>query len=261
MKKIYFIAGLPRSGSTLLANVLAQNPRFHATSTSGVLDVISGIRNQWDSIIEFKANPNDAAKLRVMAGVLENFYADIDKPVVFDKCRGWLAWIEFLEEALGKKVKILVPVRDIRDVLASFEKLYRQSFLRQNLMDRDLYLQCQTVEGRCDMWMSFNNPLGIAYNRIRGALQRGYADRLHFVHFEKLTANPQEELGRIYTFLGEEQFAHDFNHVTQVTWEDDAVYGLGKLHDIRPKVESVPSQWRTILGDFADQFGKFNFHE
>lgn len=36
-KKYYFISGLPRSGSTLLANILAQNPRFHATATSGIL--------------------------------------------------------------------------------------------------------------------------------------------------------------------------------------------------------------------------------
>ena len=28
-KTFHFIAGLPRSGSTLLANILAQNPRFH----------------------------------------------------------------------------------------------------------------------------------------------------------------------------------------------------------------------------------------
>ena len=261
MKKIHFISGLPRSGSTLLANILAQNPKFHTTSTSGVLDVISGIRNQWDNIIEFKANPNDEAKKRVMVGVLHNFYADIDKLVIFDKCRGWLAWIEFLEDALGRKVKILVPVRDIRDVLTSFEKLYRKNYIRQNLLDKDLYLQCQTVEGRCNMWLAFNNSLGIAYNRIQSAIQRGYGDRLHFIHFEKLTADPKNELAKIYNFLGEENFKHDFENVKQVTWEDDAVYGLGKLHDIRSKIEPVPSQWKTILGDFAEEFDKLNFHE
>ena len=53
-KKFYFIAGLPRSGSTLLANILAQNPKFHTTSTSGVMDVMFGVRNNWDNLIEFK---------------------------------------------------------------------------------------------------------------------------------------------------------------------------------------------------------------
>lgn len=261
MKKIYFISGLPRSGSTLLANILAQNPRFHATSTSGVLDLISSIRNSWDNILEFKASPNDDAKKRVMIGALHNYYADIEKPVIFDKSRGWLAWIEFLEEALGEKVKIIVPVRDLRDILASFEKLYRKNYLRENTLDKNLYLQCQTVEGRCDMWLAFNNPLGIAYNRVKGAMQRGFRDRLHFVHFEKLTSDPHTELKKIYDFLGEKEFVHDFEHVRQMTWENDAVWGLGKLHDIKPKVEPVPSQWREILGDFAENFGRFNFNE
>ncbi|WP_445299387.1 MULTISPECIES: sulfotransferase [unclassified Microcoleus] len=34
--KAHFISGLPRSGSTLLAALLRQNPRFHAAMTSPV---------------------------------------------------------------------------------------------------------------------------------------------------------------------------------------------------------------------------------
>jgi sulfotransferase len=30
MQKMHFISGLPRSGSTLLAGILRQNPQFHA---------------------------------------------------------------------------------------------------------------------------------------------------------------------------------------------------------------------------------------
>ena len=33
---IHFISGLPRAGSTLLAALLRQNPRFHAGMTSPV---------------------------------------------------------------------------------------------------------------------------------------------------------------------------------------------------------------------------------
>ena len=35
-QKAHFISGLPRSGSTLLAAILRQNPRFHAAMTSPV---------------------------------------------------------------------------------------------------------------------------------------------------------------------------------------------------------------------------------
>jgi sulfotransferase len=120
-KKYHFIAGLPRSGSTLLASILAQNPRFHASGTSGIMDVMFNVRNVWDNLIEFKATPNEEGKKRVLGGILESYYSDIDKPIVFDKCRGWLQYVEMAEYAMGEKAKILVPVRDMRDVVASFK--------------------------------------------------------------------------------------------------------------------------------------------
>lgn len=115
-KSYYFISGLPRSGSTLLANILAQNPRFHATATSGIMDIMFGVRNVWNNLIEFKASPDYPAEIRVLRGILESYFSNITKPVIFDKSRGWLSELEMIEEVLGHKVKVLVPVRDIRDV-------------------------------------------------------------------------------------------------------------------------------------------------
>src|SRR3569832_2806671 len=43
MKKYHFISGLPRSGSTLLAALLLQNPRFHAGMTSPVGTLFTGM--------------------------------------------------------------------------------------------------------------------------------------------------------------------------------------------------------------------------
>ena len=40
--KLHFISGLPRSGSTLLAGILRQNPRFHAAMTGPVADDVRG---------------------------------------------------------------------------------------------------------------------------------------------------------------------------------------------------------------------------
>lgn len=260
MKTYHFISGLPRSGSTLLANILAQNPRFHTTSTSGIMDVMFGVRNQWDKLVEFQATPNEEGKKRVIKGILENFYSDVEKPVVFDKCRGWLSLIEMAEWALDKKVKILVPVRDIRDVLASFEKLYRKtSTSTQANQEAQNYFKFQTVEGRCETWMQADQPVGLAYNRIKDVLQRGFKDRLLFVRFEDLTSKPKETLEEIYTFLGEEPFVHNFDAVEQVTWENDEVHGIKGLHDIRQKVEPMEPQWKEVLGGFVEDFSKFNF--
>lgn len=251
---------MPRAGSTLLMNILAQNPRFHTTGTSGVMDLMFGTQNQWDNLIEFRAAPNDSAKLRVLRGMLENYYSDTTKPVVFDKCRGWLAYLEIAETILERKAKVLVPVRDIRDILASFEKLYRQESKTHTIMSgHPNYFKRQTVEGRTEILMNESMPVGLAYNRVKDAIARGFRDRMYFVHFEKLTSEPEAELKRIYEFLGEKPFKHDFDNVKQVTWEDDTVHGIKGLHDIRGKVEPMESQWQRVLGDFAEPLGKLNF--
>ena len=258
-KQFVFLSGLPRSGSTLLANILAQNPRVLATATSGILDVIFGVRNHWDELREFKANPdraaNEAAKLRVLRGILDSYYADDPRPVVVDKSRSWLAHLELAEAVLGQPAKVLVPVRDLRDVLASFERLWRQAAAtRQVDQEAQNYLEFQTVEGRCAVWARGDQPVGLAFNRIRDALRRGFRDRLHFVRFEDLTRDPAATLRRIYEFLGVEPSAHDFAHVAQVTREDDWVHDLPGLHAIRPRVEPVPPRWPTILGDAAHPY-------
>jgi len=256
----YFLGGLPRSGSTLLCNILAQNPRIQTGPASGVMDVMFLVRNNWDNLIEFKANPNEAGKLRVMRGVLDSFYSNIDKPIIIDKSRGWIAFLEMAEEVLGHKAKVIVPVRDVRDILASFEKLWRRnSSTKQTQQEKDNFWKYQSVEGRAEIWLQNNQPVGLAYNRIKDAITRGFSDRMLFVDFDKLTKDPEEQIKRIYKFLGEEYFPHDFNNVKQIFWENDEVYGFKDLHTIRSKVEPIAPQWPTVLGPFAEKQGKLNF--
>lgn len=97
-KAFFFISGLPRSGSTLLCNMLAQNPEFFVSkATSGCHDVLFGVRNQWDSLIEHKAEGVDYHQLkRVLQNIL-NSYHSTDKNIIIDKGRGWLSLIEMLE--------------------------------------------------------------------------------------------------------------------------------------------------------------------
>jgi len=260
-KNIHFVAGLPRSGSTLLCNILNQNPRFHASSTSGILDIILAIRNQWENINEFRAATNKEGKNAVMKGILQNYYSTVDRPIIFDKSRGWCGHIELAEHILGSEIKIIVPVRAIADILSSFEKLWRnQAHEWQFPQEKTNYFEWQTVEGRADIWMKNDQPVGIAYNKIKDALSRGFVDRMLFVEFEHLTNYPMETMGQIYKFLDEEVFVHDFKNVQQTTAENDDIHGIPGLHVIRPVVEPVVSDAEHILGkNVLTKYGNAEF--
>lgn len=251
-KQIHFVTGLPRSGSTLLCNILNQNPEFHATSTSGILDIILAIRNQWENLAVFKASPNKAGKAAVVNAILHNYVSIIDRPVYFDKSRGWIANIEIAEVILGRPAKMIVPVRKITDILSSFENLFRKNAHDwQFPQEKTHFYDWQTVEGRSDVWMRSDQPVGIAYNRIRDAISRGYLDRLHFVEFEDLSNRPKETMQGIYDFLEIGYYDHNFNHVAQVTQENDDIHGIPGLHVIRNKVEPLPSYGASLIGNQA----------
>jgi sulfotransferase len=83
-KTIYFLAGLPRSGSTLLANILAQHPRFHVTPTSGIVDMLVRVRNGWDENDAFRAMDrplSEQVKETVLKSMLQGYFAHVEQPM------------------------------------------------------------------------------------------------------------------------------------------------------------------------------------
>jgi sulfotransferase len=254
---VYFVAGLPRSGSTLLCNLLCQNPRFLATGTSGVAEVLRGIKDGWQNVSAFRAMDNGTmyGKLRqTLRAVLFGYYGDVEQPVVFDKSRAWPAHIEMLKEIVDP-VRVLVTVRNLADVMASWELRYRAT-MALGKVHAPKGVQVATLENRLKWYGAANHPIGAAFNAIKDAFARGHGDVMHVVEFERLTETPRATLAALYEWLGEEPYGHDFGHVVQVTREDDREHGLVGLHQVRGRVEAVPSRWREVLGDLGTGIAK-----
>ena len=258
-KRIYFLAGLPRSGSTLLANILAQHPKMHVTPTSGMVDMLVQVRNGWDRNDAFQAMDrklSEQIKGNVLRAMLQAYFSHVEQPICIDKNRYWAEFLEMGANLLGgrDKVKVLVTVRDLRDVVASFERLYRKtSALGQVAQEASMALKFKTALGRVEVFIDDAQPVGRAYNAIRDAVTRGWKDRMHFIDYEDLTRRPKATLEGIYKFLGEEPHSHDFECVEQVTFEDDLVYGFKDLHLIRQKVEPQPPSWPEVYDDAVFQ--------
>ena len=246
-KQIHFVCGLPRSGSTLLCNLLAQHPDVHTTPTSACHEALFVLRNSWNQWLEHKASKElaDDKNLQRVLNATLHAYHDTDKPVIIDKGRGWTSLLEMAEFALGRQAKILVPVRNISQIVASMEKLHRKEAHKRG--DVGDYIEAQSVRGRANVTLDKSGVLGLAYNRLKDVAQRGLADRLLLVEFDALTSKPTETMAQVWDFLGMEAPEHDFNNVAQATTEDDSVHGLD-LHTIRQEVKPVVDDSEDILG-------------
>lgn len=260
MKEIFFVGGLPRSGSTLLMNLIAQNENVFCTPTSGLANLLNNIKISWSSIIEHQADKNasdDENLKRILNTVFYNYH-NTDKQFIFDKSRAWAYNIEMIETITGKKVKIIAPVRNMKDVFASFESLYRKGsykFPPQGPMP-----QCLTTEGRVQHWGSLQGEVGAAYAILKDAFLRGYSDRFLLVDYDFLTENPKFTMDKIWEFLGIPKIEHDFNNIVNKTPEDDTVYNYVDLHKIKSSIVPSKSKAIQILGkDICDTLENYEF--
>ncbi len=250
-KKIFFCSGMPRSGSTLLCNILAANPNIHATATSGILGLIIEVRNYWHKVDTFAAMDEmetERKKINVMRSMLSGYFDDIEKPVIIEKSRMWPAHLELATRLLKAPPKVIVTVRDVRDVLVSFEKLFRATKdTRQVSQEFGNPVEFQTMAGRMEVLSRPNQIVGSCKQTIEDAVQRGWRKQMHFVEYEQLTSNPKSAMKGIYDFLGLPEFKHDFDNVKQVTSENDLVHVWKDLHLIRPKVEPQEPSWPKMM--------------
>jgi len=255
---IYFVSGLPRSGSTLLMNLLAQNPQFHATPTNDLVELIVNTRNTWTNMISFKAQGIETIKPRILSSIKGSIYGFFENEfdqnkIIFDKSRGWLANIELLEQILGRPVKIIVTVRDVRAIVASFEKLHRKSQLTKISPASDAFYDVQSINGRARQLLNVQAVAGLSITRLRDALDKGLADRLIIIPYYRLTTETKHVMNQLHDSLGIPRFDYDPDNVLQKTKEDDSVHGM-ELHKIRKKVIYQQPDWDEILTPFVNEW-------
>lgn len=250
---IHFVSGLPRSGSTLLMNLLAQCPANHCTPTNDLIELVVGVQRQWTSCEAFRAQGIEAVApkiRRTLQAMVEGFHLSAFQAgqTVFDKSRGWIAFIELIEEVLGRRVNVIVTVRDVRDMVASLELLHRS-----NPITKPSAPQASTIRGRAEQFLFAEATLGLAINRLKNAIETGLGDRLVIVPYRELVADPVGTIRTVHRECGLAEFVCDPSRVTNQTPEDDQIYGL-PFHRLRSSVDdSAVERWREVLPhDVAD---------
>jgi len=256
MKQIFFQSSLPRSGSTLLQNILGQNPDFYVTPTSGLLELVYAARNNYSTSPEFKAQDAELMRkgfLSFCRNGMDGFFDAItDKPYVMDKSRGWGIHYGFLNN-IYPNPKIVCMIRDPRGIITSMEKNFRKNQHMDSGIVNHAEMKGTTTEKRIDIWVN-SQPVGLAMERLQQMIKEGIDRNVLFIKFEDLCTYPEVEMKRLYSYLGVEHYKHDFNNVEQITKEDDSVYGIYGDHNIRTIIEPVESRHNEILGTYASDW-------
>ncbi|NRO98954.1 sulfotransferase [Paraburkholderia sp. NMBU_R16] len=254
--KFHFIAGLPRSGSTLLAALLRQNPRFHAAMSSPLARMTSSL------LVEMGGEdgplvPKDKRR-HVLRRLFDAFYAQEceTREVVFDTNRGWGARLPLLVELFGT-VRMICMVRSVASVVDSFETL-----VRRNVFDRSGLFQDETeratVYSRADALLLPNRTVGYALASLKDAFYGAHADALLVVEYDHLVKFPRQTLSLIYRFLGEEPFDHRFDSLEYDEPAFDAGLATPGLHFVKKtvKAEARPT---VLPPDLYDRLAQLDF--
>ena len=227
MKKLYFLSGLPRSGSTVLAALLNQHPDVHATATSGLLEILTGMLKGWEGSSE-KAHIQATSKQEVhdvIKAVCDAKYKSVKEKVVLDKNRSWVKPknISTMKTSLGYPPKIIATVRNVEDCVASMVRIAKPSetalFLRESpYVEHIKQSYVDLLEAH--HWMK---------------------EHIHYVEYEQLNKNPVKTLREVEQFLELSPHTYDTDNIdaTGLHEKDEEVWNIKGLHDVRKQLKQA----------------------
>lgn len=259
MKSLYFLAGILRTGSTLLGSLLNQHPDIYVSPTSPLSELLPVIDQ---SLSEFTLQYTyDVEKIEynIYSSLLSNFYQHIDKKYIFDKHRSWPQNISSIIKYSPNKPKVLVTYRPIPEVLTSYISLIGRSKHEDNFIDNALRSQGISItnSNRADqIWRYYVSP---SYTSVVDGLQN-YPEMVHLIDYNNLIDNPEKELKKIYEFLEIEPHNHNFESISNTCAEQkDDAWGLKGLHDIRSSLSKISEDPIDVIGEEnVKLYSKFN---
>jgi sulfotransferase len=258
-KTFFFMAGLPRSGSNLLTAILNQHPEVHASPQTDLLQLMYVLDQSFRNGESYQLGHYKKEYEKLPFSLLETFYGEMDKPYIIDKNRGWSTPYNIeLAAKINPNVKIITPVRNILDILASFVRLL-ESNRGNNLFDSEMIAsQFNPMyyrnfnEARCDWLMSHNAQLERSILALSTALKPEHRNKFHFVHYDLLVENPKQTMSDLYKFLEIDNHDHDFQNIKQLNpVNTQQVFGLPQIHQVRPTMSKAKTNYESVLSEYT----------
>lgn len=253
MKQLHFCGGLPRSGSTVLMNILQQNPEVFTTTTDPLPLNLHRYMLQKFRVTEtfqaMDADRADRALYGMAMGAINGWYSGItDKPIVISKTRFWNRIRHLLPES-----KVIIMIRDLRDVVESFNKVnLKLKALHTYSGEGNSLYAAMTEMQKFDYHFNSDNSLsGSLKEEISVAMElwmyEDKKDTIKFVRYEDFLKNPIDTINSIYAFLNLNYYEHDLNNISQSEmFEHDNAYFMERTnHRTKPSfIEWQPPKRR-----------------
>jgi len=263
MKTIHFCAGLPRSGSTVLMNILQQNPTIFTTGTCALTKIVQDLTVKSRYSESFQAmhmQDADNAMYGLIQGATQGwFHCLTEKPVVISKNRSWASLHHLYPES-----KFIVTVRDIRDIAESFDKINLKIKALHSFADDGKMYGCMSEDEKYYYHFQTSNAFSSALYQDLPRLMNLWKEKpgmIKFVRYEDLILNPDQELNGIYNFLGLDRYNHDLYNIEQsALYEHDHAYFREKTtHVVKREIIKYNEPVRILSDKFHNKV--LNEHE
>jgi sulfotransferase len=255
-KTINFLSGLPRSGNTLLAAILNQNPAFHVSPLSplsSVLYEMDKIKNINENCLRTESNKDRIETL--MKSTAQSFYKDVNQRIIFDRDKTWGTpyHINLITEYINPQPKIIFTVRDINDIIASFIALRPSSFVEE-YESGSFYMNYykRFEDGFAEYLMRPNGQIDNALCSLSSSLNDKFSDFFYIVEYKDLVRDPEKTINSIYNFLDIEPYAHDFLNIKKIESDDDDKVGFPEAtHFVKDSIKPSCIDAKNVLSEYT----------
>ena len=254
-EELFFLVALPRSGNTLFASVMNQNPDIACTANSITLEIIKDLHllKQTDT---FENYPDHKSLDNVLESVFDNYYKNWPQKYIID--RGPVTTpdnLMVMKKYYKKPFKVIILWRNLIDVLASYIQWYTENpdaFPNRHghTTDLDKLLMLMNTEG----------AIAKQLMAVENAMKPEHKNMCYFLKYDDFVLDPENHLKNLYKFLNIEYYPHYFENLKQIDINgvqyNDKVVGSnmhkiwpGKIRKIyNPYIEKIPQEIKERYG-------------
>jgi len=256
-KKIFFLAGFPRSGNTLLTSILNQNPDICCTPNSITLEIMKDLFLLKSTDV-FQNFPDEQSLDNVMDEVYNLYYKNWNYKYIIDRGpAGTIGNLKVLKKHFKQEIKVVFLVRPILEVLASWVKWASktpEAFIRK---------VSKNPTDMCHMLMNKDGQIVKELLCMQNLLKPENKHHVHFVDYKDIVSKPQHTIKSIYKFLGIPPFKHRFIDLDQVVVNgigyNDTIIGKD-MHTIKTKkLIKSKTNVKILPPEIIKQYGKIKF--